>query len=564
MVKGWVEEWLSPPDELADAAVEPDVFSDYFLSLPNVKTQNGFKQYKTTYLGKLKDTAKEIETKQKIADIERGGKNELLSVFDKYVLELEPLMQEMGFNPNEGNIQRWEAFRMEKSEHSKAKKHYKHYIEKKEPKRCTKNEKIAIQDERVTRFTRDTGGKKVGGRLGKVTAVTSTVNGALYKIEYDDDGKMPKEEQGVPDGDVNLQTCQCSVCTLSLYLGKQSDGKDSFDDNKGGKAKADEKENASFFGRRDKYLKGKMDDFYPVNLDVPTLEPKEKIEYKPLIAGDSYDKEGAEMYCTLKKNIKLFPKYETQMLQFEKFKTIMRTNQAIDVLQLEYERIKDKDAQYKLKLEAQLKTEQEHETAKSKAGMPPQQIQELKDRLSNQKAETKQLELDGWEKNFLKKCAVVKKETKDQATAHKQSYDKFVFKTCCKEPLSCKPAEKSGGACFSCCAPGLKKQEDHQTDKKKTECTGNQDWKDEKTEAANTEGKSKLPPITWEFPRHKSKLKNICKAILSEKRKVVVKLESALTEPLREYFGQRVSTCAIDFSSANINMFLWANVVCIT
>jgi hypothetical protein len=27
MPKGWLEEWLSPSDELADAAVEPDVFS---------------------------------------------------------------------------------------------------------------------------------------------------------------------------------------------------------------------------------------------------------------------------------------------------------------------------------------------------------------------------------------------------------------------------------------------------------------------------------------------------------------------------------------------------------
>ena len=65
-------------------------------------------------------------------------------------------MQEMGFNPDEWDIQRWEAFRIEKSEHSKAKKQY----ERMKGKRCTKEKPTPIPGERVTRVIRDTGGKQ--------------------------------------------------------------------------------------------------------------------------------------------------------------------------------------------------------------------------------------------------------------------------------------------------------------------------------------------------------------------------------------------------------------------
>jgi hypothetical protein len=147
-------------------------------------------------------------------------------------------------------------------------------------------------------------------------------------------------------------------------------------------------------------------------------------------------------------------------------------------------------------------------------------------------------------------------------------YDNFVFHTCCKKPLSCRPRTDSDADCFSSCAPaaGSKKEEDPRSSKKEKDqtdnrpvCTGNPDW----NKTANTKEKSK-PPITWKFPRHKIEMKKICKLILTEKRKGVVKLESVLTEPLKEYFGKRVSIYSIDFSSANINMLLWANVVCIT
>lgn len=53
--KKWVEQWLDPNDELKEVEVDPDVFYDYFLSIPTVKSQRYFKEYKTLFLAKIKD-----------------------------------------------------------------------------------------------------------------------------------------------------------------------------------------------------------------------------------------------------------------------------------------------------------------------------------------------------------------------------------------------------------------------------------------------------------------------------------------------------------------------------
>jgi hypothetical protein len=242
------------------------------------------------------------------------------------------------------------------------------------------------------------------------------------------------------------------------------------------------------------------------------------------------------------------------MVQFEKFKTIMRTNQAVDVLKLEYERVDEKYRQYKNASDAQVQLEQNLDEA-AKLNKSPDEIQKLKKQFADQNKATQQLKLDEWEKNFLHKCKLEKIQEKN--------YDNFVFQSCCKKPLSCRPRKDSDADCFPCCTtaagskeedPQSSKNEKGQTDNRPV-CTGNPDWK--------TSTKMSTAPITWKFPRNKIEMKKICKLILTEKRKGVVKLESALTEPLKEYFGGRVSIHSIDFSSANINMLLWENVVCI-
>jgi hypothetical protein len=63
--KKWVEQWLDPNDELKEVEVDPDVFYDYFLSIPTVKCQRHFKEYKTQFLAKIQggnavDFAKDV------------------------------------------------------------------------------------------------------------------------------------------------------------------------------------------------------------------------------------------------------------------------------------------------------------------------------------------------------------------------------------------------------------------------------------------------------------------------------------------------------------------------
>ena len=55
MGKDWVEDWLDPDDDLQEVEVEPDVFYDYFLSIPTLKCQRVFKQYKTQFLAKINE-----------------------------------------------------------------------------------------------------------------------------------------------------------------------------------------------------------------------------------------------------------------------------------------------------------------------------------------------------------------------------------------------------------------------------------------------------------------------------------------------------------------------------
>jgi hypothetical protein len=61
MGKDWVEHWLDPDDDLKEVEVDPDVFYDYFLSIPTVKCQRHFKEYKTQFLAKIQNgTAEEF------------------------------------------------------------------------------------------------------------------------------------------------------------------------------------------------------------------------------------------------------------------------------------------------------------------------------------------------------------------------------------------------------------------------------------------------------------------------------------------------------------------------
>jgi hypothetical protein len=63
MVKKWVEHWLDPDDDLKEVEVDPDVFYDYFLSIPSLKCQRHFKEYKSQFLAKIKDgTPQEFAT----------------------------------------------------------------------------------------------------------------------------------------------------------------------------------------------------------------------------------------------------------------------------------------------------------------------------------------------------------------------------------------------------------------------------------------------------------------------------------------------------------------------
>jgi hypothetical protein len=50
-----VVDWLDPDEDLKEVDVDPDTFYDYFLSIPTVKCQRLFKQYKSQFLSKIKD-----------------------------------------------------------------------------------------------------------------------------------------------------------------------------------------------------------------------------------------------------------------------------------------------------------------------------------------------------------------------------------------------------------------------------------------------------------------------------------------------------------------------------
>ena len=51
----WLEQWLDPDDALTEVEVDKDVFYDYFLSIPTVKSQRYFKEYKARFLARIKD-----------------------------------------------------------------------------------------------------------------------------------------------------------------------------------------------------------------------------------------------------------------------------------------------------------------------------------------------------------------------------------------------------------------------------------------------------------------------------------------------------------------------------
>ncbi len=51
----WIEQWLDPGDVLKEVEVDQDVFYDYFLSIPTVKCQRNFKEYKARFLAQIKE-----------------------------------------------------------------------------------------------------------------------------------------------------------------------------------------------------------------------------------------------------------------------------------------------------------------------------------------------------------------------------------------------------------------------------------------------------------------------------------------------------------------------------
>ena len=90
MGKDWVEDWLDPDDELKEVEVDPDVFYDYFLSIPTVKCQRLFKQYKTQFLAKIKDgKAEEIAQDLGIPNNQEAIKDlkEMKDEYDQWKVE---------------------------------------------------------------------------------------------------------------------------------------------------------------------------------------------------------------------------------------------------------------------------------------------------------------------------------------------------------------------------------------------------------------------------------------------------------------------------------------------
>ena len=103
-----MEKWIAPDDAPTEVDIEPDVFYDFFFSLPSIKAKNALNNLKTGYLEKVKD-ANFDDFHDEGVDV-KGLKNdqdklnemeELEAIYAPYILKGERL-------PNEA-IRKWKA-----------------------------------------------------------------------------------------------------------------------------------------------------------------------------------------------------------------------------------------------------------------------------------------------------------------------------------------------------------------------------------------------------------------------------------------------------------------------
>jgi hypothetical protein len=563
-----------------------------------VKTHNAFKEYKDTYLEKLKEAVKDLDVQKQFAEKEdtkeraetqenknKDGETEWeaqvteyfqsLNVFpdapeaqkellhdwkekkkkwDKvisdYKVELEALMQELGYNPDDYDVQRWEAFRIEKNAYEKKKRDYERKREKERKFDHT------IMESYLYRKNKD-GENSPGDKDAKDANIKVMDCYYSRKREYEDYIKIKKKkkrenEDYIKDEDVaypvifteaqgsNLGLKWREVGTekpptgteivnelLAAELKKKVDLRHSLGAELQKQVEVEFKQAEwkkiqirnrtsdttqqsqplllsieSYIKAADRYFKPAAETI----IDQP-------LEYRPEIDTNGYDKEGQEMYYTLKKNIKLYPKYEEKMIEFERFNTMMRINCVDDVLNLEYERIKDKHERHE-------RAQNIIDDATMDDTDPKKWTPEEKLKQKEAKKTLQEYKLDPWEKKFFEKC--------ECTTTDDGKY--YVLKTCCEMPLICqpKPTEPS----LACCAAGIKKFKNDKGDGRNI-CTGNPEWKKENP---------RLAPMELRYSSRSSikKMEIICKAIKAEKRKVANALESVLTEPLKEYFGGQV------------------------
>ncbi len=549
-----------------------------------MKTHNAFKEYKDTYLEKLKEAVKDLDLQKQFAEKEdskeraenQENKNkddetaweaqvteyfqklkvfpdapeaqkELLhdwkekkkkwdKVISDYKVELEALMQELGYNPDDYDVQRWEAFRIEKNAYEKKKREYE------------KNFDHTIMESYLHRKNKD-GENSLGDKDAKDTSIKVMDCYYSRKREYEDYIKISYECE---DEDVTYPVIFAEAPGSKLGLKwrevgteKPPTGTEIVNELLAAelKKKVELRPSLPVLGAelqkqvdvefkqaewKKIQIRNRTSDTtqqsQPVSLSIesyikaadryfkPAAETiiDQPLEYRPEIDTNGYDKEGQEMYYTLKKNIKLYPKYEEKMIEFERFNTMMRINFVDDVLNLEYERIKDKYERYE-------RAKRDIDEANKDGTDPKKWTPEEKIKQKEAKKTLQEYQLDPWEKKFFEKC--------DCTTTDDDNC--YVLKTCCEMPLICQP--KPSQSAVACCAAGSKKFRNDKADDRPI-CTGNPEWK-----------KENVPPqMELRYSRQKKKMEIICKAIKAEKRKVANALESVLTEPLKEYFGGQV------------------------
>ena len=546
-----------------------------------MKTHNAFKEYKDTYLEKLKEAVKDLDVQKQFAEKEdtkeraenQENKNkddetqweaqvkeyfqklnvfpdapeaqkELLQdwkekkkkwdkVISDYKVELEPLMQELGYNPDDYDVQRWEAFRIEKNAYERKKREY----ERKKFDRTVMESYLYGKDKYAENSLGDKDAKdaniKVMDCYYSRKREYEDYTKILYKWEDEDVAypvifaEAPGSKLGLKWREVGSEKPSTGKEIVNELLAEELKKKVDLRPSLHVLQKQVEVEFDLWMWKKIKtQFRDSTQQSKPVLLSIdsyieaagryfkPAAETiiDQPLEYCPEIDTNGYDKEGQEMYYTLKKNIKLYPKYEEKMVEFERFNTMMRINFVDDVLNLEYERIKDKHERYE---KAQLDI---HDANKDDID-PKKWTPEEKTKQKEAKKTLQEYKLYQWEENFFKKCE----------SSFDNDNDCYILKTCCEMPLTCQP--KPTEPAVACCAAGSKKVKNDEADDRPI-CKGNPNWK-------NVKERPQME-LRYMYSRQKKKMDIICKAIKAEKRKVANALESVLTEPLKEYFGGQV------------------------